>query len=159
MGSRVHRERDASAEAPEVLVIDGMVGIPGGTFRMGSDKHYPEEAPVHHVAVDGFWIDATPVTNRDFRKFVNATGYITFAEMVPAAKDYPGALPHMLKQGSSVFTPPKHTVDVRDWSQWWIFKFGANWRRPVRRVNGKRPPQKRIQPTRLKGTKQKRVHS
>ena len=89
---------------------------PGGTFRMGSDHHYPEEAPVHRVTVDGFWIDRTPVTNRDFRKFVNATGYVTFAEIRPDPKDYPGALPHMLKAGSLVFTPPKHAVDLRDWS-------------------------------------------
>src|SRR4026208_2563350 len=107
-----------------------MLFIPGGTFRMGSDKHYPEEAPAHSVTVDGFWIDPTPVTNRDFRKFVNATGYITFAEIKPDAKDYPGALPHMLKAGSLVFTPPKEVVDLTDWGQWWNFKFGANWRRP-----------------------------
>jgi len=56
-----------------------MAWIPGGTFRMGSDRHYPEEAPVHRVTVDGFWIDRTPVTNREFRKFVHATGYVTFA--------------------------------------------------------------------------------
>jgi len=108
----------------------GMVWIPGGTFRMGSDKHYPEEAPAHRVTVSGFWMDQTPVTNRDFRKFVNATGYVTFAEKRPDPKDYPGALPHMLKAGSLVFTPPKHRVDLRDWSQWWRFKFGADWRRP-----------------------------
>jgi formylglycine-generating enzyme len=108
----------------------GMVWIPGGTFRMGSDKHYPEEAPSHCATVSGFWMDRTPVTNRDFRKFVNATGYVTFAETRPDAKDYPGALPHMLKAGSLVFTPPKHPVDLRNWSQWWRFKFGANWRRP-----------------------------
>ena len=108
----------------------GMVWIPGGTFRMGSDKHYLEEAPSHRVTVSGFWMDRTAVTNRDFRKFVNATGHVTFAETRPDAKDYPGALPHMLKAGSLVFTPPKHTVDLRDWSQWWKFKFGANWRRP-----------------------------
>jgi sulfatase modifying factor 1 len=108
----------------------GMAHIPGGVFRMGSDRHYPEEAPSHLVAVDGFWIDRTPVTNREFRKFVNATGYVTFAEIAPDAKDYPGALPHMLKAGSLVFTPPKSAVDLSDWSQWWNFKFGANWRRP-----------------------------
>jgi formylglycine-generating enzyme len=107
-----------------------MVWIPGGTFRMGSDRHYPEEAPAHRVTVDGFWIDRSPVTNREFRKFVNATGYVTFAEKKPDPKDYPGALPHMLKAGSLVFTPPKHAVDLSDWSQWWDFKFGANWRRP-----------------------------
>ena len=107
-----------------------MVWIPGGAFRMGSDTHYPEEAPSHRVTVSGFWMDRTPVTNRDFRKFVNATGHVTFAETRPDAKDYPGALPHMLKAGSLVFTPPKHAVDLHNWSQWWRFKFGANWRRP-----------------------------
>jgi sulfatase modifying factor 1 len=108
-----------------------MVWLPGGTFRMGSDKHYPEEAPVHRVAVDAFWVDRTPVTNREFREFVRATGHITFAEIAPDPKDYPGALPNMLKPGSLVFNPPKHAVDdMRDWSQWWTFKFGANWKRP-----------------------------
>jgi formylglycine-generating enzyme len=115
---------DANRKYPE------MVKIAGGTFWMGSDKHYPEEAPVHHVTVDGFWIDRTPVTNRDFLKFVNETGYITFAELKPNEKDYPGALPHMLRAGSLVFTPSKNPLDLRDWSQWWVFKFGANWRRP-----------------------------
>src|SRR4051812_39503651 len=80
-----------------------MILIPGGTFRMGSDYHYPEEAPTHRVTVAGFWIDRTPVTNRQFRKFVNDTGYVTFAEIPPDPKDYPGALPHMLKAGSLVF--------------------------------------------------------
>ena len=108
----------------------GMIHIPGGTFRMGSDKHYPDEAPVHRVTVDAFWIDRTPVTNHEFRKFVDATGYVTFAEIAPDPKDYPGALPHMLKAGSLVFSPPGHRVDTRDWSQWWAFKFGANWKRP-----------------------------
>ena len=70
------------------------------------------------------------MTNREFRKFVNATGYFTFAEIAPDAKDYPGALPHMLKAGSLVFTPPKGEVNLNDWSQWWNFKFGADWRRP-----------------------------
>jgi formylglycine-generating enzyme len=107
-----------------------MTWIPGGTFRMGSDRHYAEEAPEHRVTVDAFWIDRVPVTNREFRKFVNATGYVTFAEIAPDLNDYPGALPNMLKAGSLVFDPPKHAVDVHNWSQWWTFKFGANWRRP-----------------------------
>jgi len=121
------RPQDAVAEASS---HSGMVWIPGGAFRMGSDEHYPEEAPSHRVVVDGFWIDPTPVTNREFRKFVNATGYVTVAEIAPDAKDYPGALPNMLRAGSLVFTPPKAAVDLRDWSQWWNFKFGANWKRP-----------------------------
>jgi formylglycine-generating enzyme required for sulfatase activity len=107
-----------------------MVWIEGGTFRIGSDRHYPEEAPAHLVRVDGFWIDRTPVTNREFREFVKATGHVTFAETAPDPKDYPGALPHMLRAGSLVFSPPKHAVDLSDWSQWWQFKFGADWRRP-----------------------------
>jgi sulfatase modifying factor 1 len=85
---------------------EGMLYVPGGTYRMGSDRHYPEEAPIHRVTVDGFGMDRTPVTNRQFRKFVNATGYLTFAEIAPEAKDYPGALPRMLRAGSLVFTPP-----------------------------------------------------
>jgi formylglycine-generating enzyme required for sulfatase activity len=119
------RSADSAAEPRR-----GMVWIAGGTFRMGSDRHYPEEAPVHRVTVDGFWMDRTPVTNRQFRTFVDATGYVTFAEIPPDPKDYPGALPHMLEPGSLVFTPPKPPVDLRDWSQWWAFEFGADWQRP-----------------------------
>jgi sulfatase modifying factor 1 len=107
-----------------------MVWIPGGTFQMGSDRHYPDEAPVHRVTVDAFRIDRIPVTNREFRNFVSATGYVTFAEITPDPNDYPGALPNMLRAGSLVFSPPKHAVDRRNWDQWWTFKFGANWRRP-----------------------------
>lgn len=97
---------------------------------MGSDRFYPEEAPVHHVAVDGFWIDATPVTNRQFKEFVKATGHVTVAETAPDPKDYPGALAHMLHAGSLVFSPPPHPVDLSDWSQWWQFLKGADWRHP-----------------------------
>jgi sulfatase modifying factor 1 len=107
-----------------------MILIPGGTFRMGSDRHYPEEAPVHRVTVDPFWIDRTPVTNRQFGEFVSATGHVTTAEIVPDPKDYPGALPHMLYAGSLVFVPPSQPVDLRDWSQWWQFMKGADWRHP-----------------------------
>jgi formylglycine-generating enzyme required for sulfatase activity len=97
---------------------------------MGSDRHYPEEAPAHSVTVAGFWIDRTPVTNADFHQFIRATGYVTFAEIRPKATDYAGALPHMLRAGSLVFAPPNHPVDLDHWRQWWQFKFGANWRRP-----------------------------
>lgn len=121
---------EESLPSVEHSLLDNMVFIPGGTFRMGSDHHYPEEAPVHRVTVDEFWIDAAPVTNRQFREFVNATGHVTYAEVPPDPKDYPGALPEMLKAGSLVFTPPKRPVDLRNWSAWWRFKFGANWRHP-----------------------------
>jgi formylglycine-generating enzyme required for sulfatase activity len=110
--------------------IQGMIRIAGGTFRMGSDNHYPEEAPVHRVTVGSFLIDRTPVTNRQFKEFVRATGYITSAEIPPDPTQYPGALPHMLFAGSLVFTPPKHAVDLRDWSQWWNFLKDADWRHP-----------------------------
>jgi formylglycine-generating enzyme required for sulfatase activity len=113
------------AEAPE-----DMVWISGRTFVMGSNDHYPEEAPAHPVKVDGFWIEETPVTNRKFAEFVKATGYVTLAEKAPDPKDYPGALPNMLKAGSLVFIQPK-SVNGPDIIQWWAFKFGANWRRPL----------------------------
>jgi sulfatase modifying factor 1 len=107
-----------------------MMLISGGTFRMGSDRHYPEEAPVHRVTVDAFWMDRTPVTNRQFKEFVKATGHVTCAEIAPDPKHYPGALPHMLYAGSLVFSPPSRQVDLRDWSQWWTFLKGADWRHP-----------------------------
>jgi formylglycine-generating enzyme len=107
-----------------------MVLLPGGTFRMGSDKHYPEEAPAHRVSVDAFRIDRTPVTNRQFKEFIRATGHVTVCEIVPNPDDYPGALPEMIYAGSLVFSPPMHPVDLTDWSQWWAFLRDANWRHP-----------------------------
>lgn len=109
----------------------GMIWIAGGTFLMGSDDHYDEEAPAHRVAVDGFWIDETPVTNRQFEEFARATGYVTTAEEAPDPRDYPDALPDMLFAGSLVFTPPQGPIDLRDSSQWWTFMRGAGWRHPA----------------------------
>ena len=123
-----HPERAAANESDDLH--RDMVQIAGGTFRMGSNDHYVEEAPVHRVTVDDFWMDRTPVTNEQFRRFVSATGYVTYAEIPPDPKDYPGALEHMLKPGSLVFVPPRQSVDLRDWSQWWSYVFGANWRQP-----------------------------
>jgi formylglycine-generating enzyme required for sulfatase activity len=85
------------------LAKSGMRWIPGGTFHMGSDRHYPEEAPVHEVTVGGFLIDESAVTNRQFAAFVAATGYRTVAERPPNPADYPGALPEMLKPGAWYF--------------------------------------------------------
>src|SRR6186997_3587835 len=104
-----------------------MVWIPGGTFLMGSDKHYPEERPVHRVTVDGFWMDRFPVTNARFRAFVEATGHVTFAEIVPNAADYPGALPEMLYAGSLEFTKAPGPVDLRATANWWQYQRGAYW--------------------------------
>ena len=74
-----------------------MVWIPGGTFLMSSDRHYPEEAPVHRVHVDDFWINRHLVIRGQFRRLVAATGHITVAEVAPDPRDYPGALPDMLR--------------------------------------------------------------
>jgi formylglycine-generating enzyme len=115
---------------PETHANERMVWAPGGTFRMGSDSHYPEEGPAQRVRVDGFRIDRHPVTNRQFGEFVYATGHVTFAEIPPDPKDYPGALPDMLYAGSMVFTPPPGPVDLGDWQQWWRFLKGADWRHP-----------------------------
>jgi sulfatase modifying factor 1 len=107
-----------------------MVWIEGGEFGMGSDAHYPEEAPAHRVRVNGFFIDPCPVTNRQFAAFVAATGYRTVAERIPNPADYPGALPHMLKPGSLVFRKTRGPVDLRNISNWWEWKPGAYWRHP-----------------------------
>ena len=81
--------RGAAVPARRNDDADDLVWISGGTFSMGSDRHYPEEAPAHDATVDGFWIDRTPVTNAQFKQFVRATGHITFAERKPDAKDTP----------------------------------------------------------------------
>jgi formylglycine-generating enzyme len=107
-----------------------MVWIPGGTFRMGSDHHYPEEAPVHRVKVDGFWMDRTPATNEWFQKFVAATGHVTFAEIPPNPTQYPGAKPELLHPGSLVFVKPRAPVDLADFHNWWTFMLGADWKHP-----------------------------
>ncbi|MGY1530980.1 formylglycine-generating enzyme family protein [Luteimonas sp. A649] len=117
--------------APGPCPFPGMVWIPGATFRMGSDHHYPEEAPAHPVKVDGFWMDATPVTNAQFRRFVEATGHVTFCETAPDASDYPGADPSMLIPASVVFVPPTHRVSLVNHYQWWQFVPGADWRHPL----------------------------
>jgi len=119
-----------NGQRPDNLRTEDMVWISGGEFRMGSDVRYAEEAPSHLVSVDGFWIDRTPVTNQQFKAFVKATGYVTVAQITPDPKDYPGALPHMLYAGSLVFSPPPAIANLRDWSQWWTFMKGADWRHP-----------------------------
>lgn len=108
-----------------------MIWVEGGKFLMGSDHHYREESPQHSVVVDGFWIDATPVTNRQFSEFVDATGYVTVAEIAPSLDDYPGAPPEMLRPASLVFTPTPGPVSLDDWSQWWRYEFGASWKHPT----------------------------
>ncbi len=107
-----------------------VVWLPGATFRMGSDAHYPEEAPAHRVRVSGFGIDRFEVTNADYSAFVDATGYVTVAERPLAPEDYPGAPAENLVPGSLVFTPTPGPVDLRHLSQWWTWTPGASWHHP-----------------------------
>ena len=107
-----------------------MTQVSGGKFWMGSNDHYPEEAPMHEETVDSFWIDQYPITNEEFQRFVKETGHVTFAELPPNADDYPGAIPELLKPGSLVFLKPPRPVDLRDPSQWWTYQLGADWRHP-----------------------------
>jgi sulfatase modifying factor 1 len=126
---------DAPGDAPP-----GMVWIPGGRFEMGSESAVagPEEGPVHTVDVDGFFIDVHTVTNARFRQFVEATGYVTIAERVPDVDELMRQLPagtprppkEALVPGSLVFTPTDQKVDLRDWSQWWRWVPGADWKHP-----------------------------
>lgn len=128
-----------SAPAPGP-VPDGMVWIPGGEFSMGSDAACDglcalpgltrDALPVHRVRVDGFWMDATEVTNGQYRKFVEATGYVTIAEQTPRAEDFPGAPPENLVAGSTVFTPTPGPVPLNNHYQWWRYQKGADWRQP-----------------------------
>jgi formylglycine-generating enzyme len=111
-------------------IDDRMAWIPGGSFLMGSDSHYPEEAPAHSVRVDGFWIDMCTVTNREFAAFVDTTGYVTVAERPVNPADYPGAIPGMLGPSSVVFIKPKPPVDLSNHYNWWKYVSGANWRHP-----------------------------
>ena len=90
-----------------------------------------DSRPVHRVYVDGFWMDQTEVTNQQFAAFVNATGYVTVAERVPRAEDFPGAPPENLVAGSVVFWPPDHDVSLDNHFQWWAYAPGANWRHPL----------------------------
>jgi formylglycine-generating enzyme len=110
--------------------LKGMVHIPSGEFRMGSDRFYPEESPVHRVEVDEFWMDDHPVTVAEFRRFVKATDHVTDAEKTPNAADYPDADPDLLVPGSLVFVNPGEPVPLDDWTRWWAWVPGADWRHP-----------------------------
>jgi formylglycine-generating enzyme required for sulfatase activity len=112
------------------MSLEGMAWIPGATFLMGSNRFYAEERPVHRVTVDGFWIDAHPVTNADFARFVAATGHVTAAEVAPDPRQYPGIRPDMCVAGSLVFVKPGGRVDLTEPRQWWRYVGGAMWRRP-----------------------------
>jgi formylglycine-generating enzyme required for sulfatase activity len=107
-----------------------MVRIESGTFKMGSDHFYSEEAPVREVAVGGFSIAPYAVTNAEYSRFVRQTGYVTVAERPLNPADYPGALPENLVPGALVFHMTPGPVDLRDYSQWWSWTPGASWKHP-----------------------------
>jgi formylglycine-generating enzyme required for sulfatase activity len=118
----------------------GMVWIPGGEFSMGANdapdmndvgmRATTDARPIHRVYVDGFYMDKTDVTNAQFSKFVQATGYITVSERAPRADEFPGAPPENLVAGSVVFSPPQHAVSLDNHFQWWSYVKGANWHHP-----------------------------
>lgn len=123
-----------------VIGPPGMLWVPGGEFGMGTDSDlgWPDERPAHRVRVDGFWMDETEVTNVEFREFVNATGYVTTAEKRPDESEILGQLPpgssppakDNLVAGSLVFRPTTDPVPLDDFSQWWHWTPGADWRHP-----------------------------
>ena len=130
-------ENTRAARGPSV---PGMVWIPGGEFSMGAAEMAGMNAvgmqatvdsrPIHRVYVDGFWMDTTEVTNEQFTKFVEATGYVTIAERTPRAEEFPGAPAANLVAGAVVFSPPDHAVPLNNHFQWWSYVKGASWRHP-----------------------------
>jgi sulfatase modifying factor 1 len=128
------------AAPPPGAAPEGMVWLPGGEFSMGAAtiphmsgvgmQATEDSRPIHRVYVDGFWMDKTDVTNEQFEKFIQATGYITVAERTPRQEDFPGALPDNLVAGSLVFSPPDRSVPLNDYFQWWSYVKAANWQHP-----------------------------
>jgi formylglycine-generating enzyme len=107
-----------------------LIALPPGSFRMGSTSFYPEETPIHTVAVRAFAVERHPVTNAEFAEFVAATGYVTLAEQSIDPALYPGVDLDDLRAGAMVFRPTPGPVDLRDWRQWWVWMSGASWRHP-----------------------------
>src|SRR5262249_3364943 len=107
-----------------------MIWIEGGSFMMGSDRHYREEAPAHRVSVKGFWIDTPPVTHAQFGLFKKATQSLSLAELPANPEDYPGAKAELLAPSSVVFERPRQRVDMTNAYNWWRYVRGADWRHP-----------------------------
>jgi formylglycine-generating enzyme required for sulfatase activity len=113
------------------IVVEKMVWIPTGTFRMGSDDPaFPDSKPVHDVTISGFWMDEHEVTNAEFEKFVSETKYQTIAEQPINPADFPGVPVENLVPGSGVFTPTSGPVSFDEPMQWWRYVSGASWRYP-----------------------------
>jgi formylglycine-generating enzyme len=130
----------SGASAPDAPRT-GMVWIPGGEFSMGAPdprgiEHgghdaMPDARPIHRVSVEGFWMDATEVTNGQFARFVKATGYVTVAERKPTREEFPDAPDANLVAGSVVFNPTAQPVPLDDHYRWWTYVPGASWRHPT----------------------------
>ncbi|HMF98179.1 MAG TPA: formylglycine-generating enzyme family protein [Vicinamibacterales bacterium] len=141
MSERAFLRTVPNTSAPLAPAPAGMVWIPGGEFSMGANDppdmsavgmQATEDArPIHRVYVDGFFMDATDVTNAQFAAFVRATGYVTVAERKPRAEDFPSAPQENLVAGSVVFSPPNHAVHLDNHFQWWGYVAGADWRHPL----------------------------
>ncbi|MCH2209657.1 MAG: formylglycine-generating enzyme family protein [Fuerstiella sp.] len=132
-------------EEPQLSTADrehlaGMVWVPGGTFVMGSRHGPPDEAPRHALVLDGFWMDALEVTNARFRKFVDATGYVTLPERKPELRsvkkgsnlDQLAILEEMNQPGSICSLPiaSRNEIDARGAYSWWQYVPGASWKHP-----------------------------
>lgn len=134
------KNNDSLTISGETTSTEGMVWIKGGEYMMGAadGEGRPDEYPQHKVKLDGFWIDITEVTNAQFKKFTDATGYITTAEKKPDWEELKKQLPpgtpkpdeSMLVASSLVFTPPSLPVPLNDVAQWWSWKEGADWKHP-----------------------------
>lgn len=147
-GFTLSRTRASRDTEHQVVAIAGdgthgpidMMWIPGGEFMMGSQSKFaqPNERPAHPVRVHGFWMDRHHVTNAEFRRFVEATGYVTIAERKPDWETLRVQLPPGTPQpadadlvpGALVFVGTDRPVNLEDYSQWWRFVPGANWRHP-----------------------------
>lgn len=138
--SRFATVTDTSNIQQQQASTEGMVWIEAGEFLMGAndDEGRPDEYPQHKVKLNGFWMDATEVTNAQFKAFVDATGYITTAEKKPDWDEMKKQLPvgtpkpdeSLLVAASLVFTPPSQPVPLNDVAQWWSWKPGASWKYP-----------------------------
>ena len=116
---------------PPGTAPDGMIWVPGGTFWMGCENcGMPDALPAHVVTVSGFWMDRAPVTNAEFARFVNATGYLTVAERPLNPRDFPGVPADKLVPGSAVFVPTGTPVALDNPLRWWRYTPGANWKHP-----------------------------
>lgn len=110
--------------------MSSLVRIPAGSYRIGSDRFYPEEAPSREIDVSSFLIERTPVTNHQFAAFVRSSGYLTVSEKAADPQLYPALSPEQRQPASIVFQPPPASVDRSQPRQWWSLVAGANWRCP-----------------------------